>query len=437
MKSQSRRNFLSDITLGVFGTIGGAALANAGGFPLLSRYFGDEVENSIDVRAITTPPGYHWFGYYDKWQIHPTGRYALGMQVGFEHRTPVAEDFIKIGLIDLERGDAWTEIGESRAWNWQQGCMLQWIPGSDTEVLWNDRDGDRFVTRVVDVHTGASRMLPRPVYALSPDGRYAITSDFERINNQRPGYGYAGIPDPCEDVKVPPDRGIYRMNLQTGDSELVLPYSRIVGIPHHGESIDDQWHWFNHLLVNTDGSRFVFLHRWREKMATRQERAVRGWTTRMFTANMDGSDLYLLNDSGLISHFIWKDTTHINAWTRPAGKEAGFYVMEDKTRNIAQVGEKVMTRDGHLTYVPNVNNEWILNDTYPDSDRNQELYLYHVPTNRKITLGFFHLPEVYRGEWRCDLHPRSSPDGTKVIIDSPFESNGRQLYLLDIAKIIS
>ncbi len=435
MKGLSRRKFISDVTRGAVGTMGGMILAKTGGLHLFAHNV-KITGKSERVRAITRPPGYHWFGYYDKWQIDPTGRYALGMMVDFEHRTPEAGDLIKIGLIDLNRGDTWTEIGESHAWNWQQGCMLQWIPGSETEVLWNDRDGDRFVTRVVNVFTGKARLLPRPVYALSPDSRYAITTDFERINNQRPGYGYAGIPDPYEDVKVPPDRGIYRMDLQTGASELILPYSGIVDIPHHGETIGDQWHWFNHLLVNTDGSRFVFLHRWRKEMATRQERASRGWTTRMFTANMDGSDLHLLNDSGLISHFIWKDPTHINAWTRPAGKDAGFYVMEDRTRNIEQVGENVMTRDGHLTYVPNTGSEWILNDSYPDQNRNQELYLYHVPTDRKITIGHFHLPEVYRGEWRCDLHPRSSQDGKLVFIDSPHESNGRQLYLIVIEGIV-
>jgi hypothetical protein len=152
---------------------------------------------------------------------------------------------------------------------------------------------------------------------------------------------------------------------------------------------------------------------------------------------MDGSDLYLLNDSGLISHFIWKDPVYLNAWTRPEGREAAFYVMEDQTENIEPVGKDVMTRDGHLTYVPNTNNEWILNDTYPDQNRNQELYLYHTPTDRKIILGHFYLPGEYTGEWRCDLHPRSSQDGAKVIIDSPHEGNGRQLYMLDIGQIIS
>lgn len=91
------------------------------------------------VRKITKGSKFHWFGYYDKLQFDPTSRYVLGMQVDFEHRSPTADDIIKIGIIDLQEGDRWTEIGTSNAWGWQQGCMLQWIPKSNSEIIWNDR----------------------------------------------------------------------------------------------------------------------------------------------------------------------------------------------------------------------------------------------------------------------------------------------------------
>ena len=41
-----------------------------------------------NMRAITKGPGFHWFGYYDKLQFDPTGRFVLGMEVDFEHRRP-------------------------------------------------------------------------------------------------------------------------------------------------------------------------------------------------------------------------------------------------------------------------------------------------------------------------------------------------------------
>ena len=40
-------------------------------------------------------------------------------------------------------------------------------------------------------------------------------------------------------------------------------------------------------------------------------------------------------------------------------------------------------------------------------------------TGRRVPLGHFYSPPAYTGEWRCDTHPRFSPDGNKVVIDSP------------------
>ena len=78
-----------------------------------------------------------------------------------------------------------------------------------------------------------------------------------------------------------------------------------------------------------------------------------------------------------------------------------------------------------------------MNDTYPDGKRNQNVYLYHIPTNRRIALGAFRSPPAYKGEWRVDTHPRFSRNGRQVVIDSPHSGNGRQLYVIDISGIIA
>ena len=95
-----------------------------------------------------------------------------------------------------------------------------------------------------------------------------------------------------------------------------------------------------------------------------------------------------------------------------------------------------MTQDGHCTYLPEHDNQWILNDTYPDDQRMQRPYLYHVPSGRKVELAAIHSPEEYTGEWRCDTHPRHSRDGKLVCFDSPHGKDGRQLHLVDISQIV-
>ena len=116
----------------------------------------------LPSRALTGGPKYHWFGYYDKRQFDPTGRYVLGMEVDFEHRSPTPDDVLKVGIIDLEDGDRWIELGHSHAWCWQQGCMLQWRPGSDTDIIWNDRQDGQFVCHILNIHSGKKKTLPFP-----------------------------------------------------------------------------------------------------------------------------------------------------------------------------------------------------------------------------------------------------------------------------------
>ncbi len=401
---------------------------------------------SVPVRALTgmrgaKSSGYHWFGYYDKRQFDPTNRYVLGMQVGFEGRSPTADDVIKIGLIDVEREGSWIELGESRAWGWQQGCMLQWIPGSRSKIIWNDRVGNQYVSHILDVFTREKQTLPKAIYALSPDGQWAIGTEFSRIQDLRPGYGYAGIRDPYYDEKAPAPIGLYRLNLQTGETKLLLSLAEAAALPHNGESVADNFHWFNHLLVNTDGSRITFLHRWRAKREDRQTMARTNFVTRMITMNPDGSEPFIIDPSGYTSHFIWRGPGHICAYTKPAGGPQTFYVLEDRTARYERIVTDKMPVNGHQTYVPQRQpadhpNEWLLNDNYANAqNRNQTPYVYHQPTDRRIDLGHFPAGESYVGEWRCDLHPRMSNDGRFVCIDSTHGGNGRQLYLLDLRSV--
>ena len=381
----------------------------------------------ISVEPLTTGPGHHWFAYYDKLQFDPSGRYVLGMEVDFEHRSPTPHDDVSIGMIDLQDGNRWTELGRSSAWCWQQGCMLQWLPGSDTRIIWNDRQGDRFISHLLDTRTGTKRTIPSPIYTLSPDGKTAFATDFARNNDTRPGYGYPGIPDPNYNNLAPDDSGIWRVDLETGTHDLILTLADIVTVPSPHGDVTGAKHWFNHLLVSPDGSRLEFLHRWTVNGSGRR--------TRMLTCAPDGSDVRVVDDCGVTSHFIWLDNHHILAWSRAHSDRGDFCLFDERTGDFKPVGSDLMIVDGHVNCLPQA--EWIVNDTYPDKNRTRSLYLYHLPTNQRIDVAGLRAPPEYDGEWRCDLHPRISPDGTKLTVDSAHEGNGRQIYLVDITEIVS
>lgn len=390
------------------------------------------------VRALTSGPEYHWFGYYDKLQYDPTNRYALTNQVTFHGRSPTPEDVIKVGMVDTTNGN-WKELGSTSAWGWQQGCMLQWIPGTDDQIIWNDRENGKYISRILNIKTGEKRTLPMAIYSVSPDGKWAVCADFARIDYCRSGYGYSGIEDPCRNEKTPGKSGIWRTNLQTGETELIFSLAQAAAIKHPTIDLSEKWNWFNHLLIAQDSKRVIFLHRWRDEVDIPREKKGGGFTTRMFTINIDGTEPYVLEPSGLVSHFIWRDPQHLVAWSRPeAEQEARVIIYKDKTREYAKIGPDIITRDGHMTYVPHTNDEWMLCDTYPTkTNRNQTLFLLHIPSNRQVILGQFPSPPEFTGEYRCDLHPRCTNDGKKVIIDSTHGGNGRQMYEVDISSIVS
>lgn len=381
------------------------------------------------VRQITKGPAFHWFGYYDKFQFSANNRFVLGNEVDFEGRSPKADDRIRVGMVDLRDGDRWIELGSTRAWNWQQGCMLQWRPGSEREVLWNDREGDQFVTRILDVKTRKIRTLPHPIYTISPDGKTAITPDFRRLNDCRPGYGYAGVPDPNRGLAAPEDAGVWRMDVRTGRQKLLFSFADAVKVPFTGRPESafrtGAKHWFNHLLFNTGGTRFFFLHRWRNRGQNS------GFHTRAFTCDRDGRNWHGLDPHGATSHFIWRDARHVMAWAWHPSHGERFYLFTDRSDTVEVIGPEDMTVNGHNTYLPGTKNEWILNDTYPDRERRQHPYLYHPRSRRKLPLGHFLSPPEYMGEWRCDTHPRASRDAKWVCIDSP-HAGGRQMFLIAV-----
>jgi hypothetical protein len=363
------------------------------------------------VRAVTHGPAFHWFGYYDVRQFDPDQHYLLGMEVGFQHRTPTSNDIVKIGMIDLRDGDRWIELGESRAWCWQQGCRLQWRPGSRSEVVWNDREGDHFVCRVLDVTTRKERTLPCPVYDISPDGKIGLGTDFARLHDVRPGYGYAGITDGNADLLAPGNSGIYAMDMDTGAYRFLFSIADVANIQYQGRPPTRKL-CFNHIKWSPDGKRFLFYC----------HEIGRNANIFGYTAAADGSDIRLIADQ--LSHYTWRDAQHLLLFSRDA-----FRLYDD---DASQRSEIVWRRkDGHASYLPD--KEWIVADTYPlGAKQDQVLALFHVASGRTIELGRFRSPREYKEEWRCDLHPRVSPDGKMIAFDSAHAGSGRQIYLMDL-----
>ena len=61
--------------------------------------------------------------------------------------------------------------------------------------------------------------------------------------------------------------------------------------------------------------------------------------------------------------------------------------------------------------------------------------LYEIERKVMHNLGEFEDPPHIQGDWRCDLHPRWSPEGRLITFDSMHEGR-RQIYLADVSALV-
>lgn len=383
--------------------------------------------------AVTRGPKHHFFGYYGIPPWNASGKYLLALETTFMDRPPTADDTATLGMVELATGK-YIPLAKTRAWNWQQGCFMQWLETHPERLMiYNDRRDGRFVSVILDVESGRERVVDRPVAAVSRDGRKALSINFARLAVTRPGYGYEGVPDPWQNVKQPEDDGIYIVDLEKNTTKRIITLAQVAPLIPAPKDVKL---WFNHLFFNTDDSRFCFLARFQAPPGANTY----GRSTSFFTANPDGSDLYCLAADTVVSHFDWKNESEILAFAQYRNVGLRFCLYTDRTDRIEVIGHGKLTharpvdQDGHCSYSPD--RQWILNDTYPQPNQCRTLMLYRPGDDRLVSLGEYLSPPETNApdEIRCDLHPRWSRDGTQVCFDSLHEGH-RQVYVMDVSEV--
>jgi len=380
----------------------------------------------LPFKRITEGVYHNFFGYYDLQPWNRDGSCHLCTRTKFFDRMPKELDVAELGFIRMS-DNQFIPIAQTSAWNFQQGAMLQWNPANpDNEVIYNIRVGNEFKGVIKNIHTGMEKMLAHPVASVDPYGRYALSINFSRMFDFRPGYGYAGIEDVYKSELHPNEDGVFLIDLKTGESKLIISlydiykqHENIVGMMNKKLLV-------NHITFNTDGSRFLFLSRSFPKDGS-------GWGTAIFSANTDGSGLYCLNDYSVISHYCWQDTSHILIYADIGSKgELELYLLKDLANHAEIVDRGFFQSDGHCSYSPDKRK--ILYDSYPDADGFKHLYLYDVKKGRGITLASLYSPPVSNVDIRCDLHPRWNRTGNAISFDSTHEGH-RHVYIMELDSV--
>lgn len=401
-------------TLTLFGLLAAAMVATA-----------VAEENTVDFpavsacQAMTTGPREHLFAsYYGINSWDSTQRYATVLQTDIQDRLPTEEDPAVLGMVDMNTME-FLPLTETRAWNFQQGCMAHWLGSSpDSLIIYNDIRKNRFVSVIMNVHSGEEiKTIPYPISAVSPNGKEAVSINFSRLRNTRTDYGYGGNGQNAKTkVQFPEDDGLFIVDLETGEAKLIVSIAQVKKMVP--EIPEEGLEYFNHTLFSRNGSKVFWL-----------ARAVPHRNTTSLTVNRDGTDLQRCFPDGWEgSHFDWLNDEELMVTANFKGKQYAHVLFSVGEQNYKRLGNGLLDYDGHGTFSPN--EKWMITDTYPSRGlREQKIYLMDMETESVLPLGRYVQPEEFTGHWRCDLHCRWSPKGNMIGFNST-HTGSRQVYII-------
>jgi hypothetical protein len=393
-----------------------------------SKFSADCLPDSVVVSRLTSGPKQHFASaYYHLRTLNASGTHILCLETTLsENRNPVEGENATLGLVDLPSGK-FTPLTETRAWNFQQGAMQQWLGTSpDTLITYNDLRDGRFVSIERNVFSGAERVIGRALSAVSPDGRRGLSLNFARLHQTRPGYGYPGPgDDPRLDDPHPQDDGLWSVNLASGESRLIVSLDDLFRLNPPDSAVATGRMWINHTMFNTDGTRVSFLGR-------SPRREGKGWVTAVYTVNPDGSELRtVLGYDWGGSHYDWLSADSLMYTTLIDGRLPMAHVLfcdcPQGPAGFRAIGAGILTQDGHGTFSPD--SRWMVTDTYPDGAGYRTLLLLRLRDDTTLRLGRFRdYGERFSGPARCDLHPRFQGGDSLIVFDS-VDDGTRQVYL--------
>jgi hypothetical protein len=375
---------------------------------------------SYPIKKISFGREESFFGYYDKSPMSKNGNYLIFHSSTFPtSNTPEADKSLNIILLNV-KNNKFYKIGETNAWNWQQGSRLQWIDNNRFVFNDFDRSKNAYIARIFNVKKNDfENNLDFPVNDVFSE--ISLSLNYDRLTLLTPDYGY--FASPVKDYKkLPPlsDDGIYKTIISKNETKILYNFEAIIKA-HYNDLMEQAQHQVNHILISPNGTKFMFIHRWFNKSVKYHG---------LMIAGSDGSSLKCLIDNVMISHCFWKGNEKIICYMEYEGK-AGYHQIDLNTNKISPLNIKGLEAigDGH----PSICSELMVFDSYPDKRRMKDLYLFDLQTEKLEKVGEFLEPPKYYEDTRCDLHPCWNYYGTQLFINSAHEGQ-RFLYQIDLTQ---
>lgn len=294
-------------------------------------------------------------------------------------------------------------VSESFAWSWQQATMLTWHPASpSSRIIFNVLKSGIPSAEVIDIRSGEKEFWKYPFYAVSPDGKNALSIDFGRLARMRAGYGIPGAIEEQSPETVGQNAHLWLLdtssqkrvsvldlvhcNADSGDTGLSSQYFN-----HAGFSPDGRFACVFHIDQHEAGRRIVF------------------WFVDLETGKKTN-----LETDRLISHYCWLSPTQVLITNRDEHLEWRYSVYDVMNDELSD-SDLGVNRDGHPMQCSE--SGVVVSDATPDQRRDQQVFLLDRHVEKIIQLESFHSPWKFTGPVRCDLHPRISRSGRWIAVD--------------------
>ena len=201
------------------------------GFRFLRWLLGNSPVNKTNLIKLQYPNRHTFFGYYDISPFNWTNDRVLALVLP---KNANEGDNAEIGYFDLKDPQKFNKVGTSKAWCWQQGSRLRWLSSEDHNLIsYNRLEGNRFVNCIQDVESREIKFLHRALYDLHFSSQIGLSLNFSRLQRLRPGYGYGNLMDNSAGRSIPSNDGIFSVNLETDESELIVSYEGLLA-PYGG-----------------------------------------------------------------------------------------------------------------------------------------------------------------------------------------------------------
>ncbi|MCK5802421.1 MAG: hypothetical protein KAI66_06295 [Lentisphaeria bacterium] len=388
----------------------------------------DQILNAmVEFKRITPADEQCFFGYYDNPAFSPDGSRHLAHRVPFRERLQAPDDVAELGVANLENG-SFDVFAETKAWNFQQGSMLQWFGAEPDTVFHNAaKPGGEYCGVIRNLATGAAREVPMPLANLSRDARLGLSINLDRVFDFRPGYGYCQKRDPWHDQKHSDEDGVWIVDMEKAEAKHVLSMQKIWDAMKHALNGMDAKICINHITFNPSANHFVLLAR-----NFRDENAM-PWITTVFVSDLDGNlTTPSLYDGCMASHYWWNDDETLVFFAHgPEGNQ--LYLANVVTGEQTIIDKDYFPFDGHCS--TSSDGRWMLYDSYP-RDGYRHLFLYSMEKHQGVTLGVLRDLPGEVTDVRCDLHPRWTRDDTGISFDGTFEGF-RAVYTADLREIMA